>query len=63
MSEQVLFHGGCHGCTQQELHGVDFCFDCQFFDADWDKPNLSNEPPSRADIVRQEVKDRHRKRR
>ena len=47
-----LFHGGCHGCTQQDKHGPDFCFDCCYFDADWNKPNLNNEPPSEADITR-----------
>ena len=40
---QVIFHGGCHGCTQQEQYGTDFCYDCQYFEADWSKPNLSNE--------------------
>jgi hypothetical protein len=49
---RILFHGGCHGCTQQQLHGTDFCFDCQYFGPDWSKPNLNNSPPSQADIER-----------
>ena len=40
-----IFHGGCLSCTQQEKHGINFCYDCQFFDADWNKPNLSNSKP------------------
>ena len=53
-----LFHGGCHGCTQQEKHGTDFCYDCKFFDADWNKPDLSNCPPSKSDIERDRVVER-----
>lgn len=48
----IIFHGGCHGCTQQQRNGVDFCFDCCYFSADWKKPNLNNRPPSDADLAR-----------
>jgi hypothetical protein len=51
----ITFHGGCHGCTQQEGHGTDFCFDCCYFGPDWDKPSLNNRPPSPADLERQRV--------
>ena len=57
MSQQFLFHGGCHGCTQQELHGTEFCYDCQYFDAKWDKPNLNNKPPNEVDIERERIKN------
>ncbi len=45
----INFHSGCHGCTQQYKHGIDFCFDCCYFQADWSKPGLNNEPSSPAD--------------
>ena len=51
----ILFHDDCHGCTQQDKHGVDFCFDCCYFNADWNKPSLNNKPPSEADIMRLSV--------
>jgi hypothetical protein len=38
----IHFHGGCYGCTQQQKHGTDFCFDCCYFQPDWSKPNLNN---------------------
>jgi len=54
--KMYVFHGGCHGCTQQERNGVEFCVGCQFFDTDWGLPNLNNRPPSREDIKRAELK-------
>lgn len=57
--EGVLFHGGCHGCTQQkgQPNGVYFCKDrCQYFEADWSKPNMNNAPPSLADRVKEAMK-------
>tara|TARA_R100001244_G_scaffold36527_1_gene33469 strand:- start:2379 stop:2588 length:210 start_codon:yes stop_codon:yes gene_type:complete len=56
---QVIFHGGCHGCTQQLFEGVDFCRGCQYFDADWSLPSLNNEEPSSADLIRIEIKRKH----
>lgn len=35
-----IFHGACHGCVQQNKHGVAYCAGCQNFDANWSKPNL-----------------------
>lgn len=55
MKNQVIFHSGCFGCTQQELHDVEFCYDCRYFNAEWDKPDLSNRPPNHVDIIRAEV--------
>ena len=54
----IVFHGGCNKCTQQLIHGVDFCYNCQFFEADWSKPDLNNRKPTKAEIVRKEVKER-----
>ena len=50
------FHGGCESCTQQEINNVYFCYDCQYFDADWKKPNLNNRPESATEIMRKKVK-------
>lgn len=33
------YHGGCHGCMQDKNR----CEDCQFYDAEWDKPDLKVE--------------------
>jgi hypothetical protein len=52
----ILFHGGCHGCTQQQLHNTEFCYDCQYFEADWSKPSLNNEPPNEAELERRRVR-------
>ena len=54
----ILFHGGCHDCTQQDKHSTDFCYDCCYFNADWSKPNLNNRPPSQCEIERKNVIER-----
>lgn len=54
----IVFHGGCFKCTQQKEEGVDFCYDCRYFEADWDKPNLNNRPHNLVEIIREEVKYR-----
>ena len=36
-----IFHGGCLRCKSQEKHGIRRCLGCQYFEADWDKPDLS----------------------
>jgi len=54
----VRFHGACVGCTQQEEHNIDFCYDCQNFEAKWHKPSLSNAPPSESEVAREEVKNK-----
>lgn len=38
-----IFHGGCHGCTMQQKKGLGYCVQCQYFDANWDLPDLNNE--------------------
>jgi len=50
-----LFHGGCHGCTQQDIHEVEYCMGCCYFDADWSLPNLSNKPLTNAEEKRREL--------
>ena len=58
MSKIVLFHGGCVRCTQQLKHDLDFCYDCQYFEADWSKRDLSEKPETEAQRVRIEVRVR-----
>lgn len=53
ITEKVIFHGGCDGCTQQELNGIRFCKGCQFFAPDWNLPDLNNSPPDYGDVVRE----------
>ena len=55
----TIFHGGCHDCTQQEINGIDFCVRCCCFDADWNFPNLNNREPSRSDLERARLKEKH----
>jgi hypothetical protein len=40
--EVYIFHGMCHGCTQQILKGIDFCSACQGANADWTRPDWNN---------------------
>ncbi len=51
-----IFHGGCHGCTQQDEKGTEYCVGCCHFEPDWTLPNLSNKPPSPADRERERIK-------
>lgn len=53
--KQLIFHGGCHGCTQQQLNGLEYCHGCQYFDADWRLPSLNNEYPDEAEIYRARI--------
>jgi len=57
----IMFHGGCHNCTNQITKGIDFCRLCQFFDVEWHKPNLNSAKASEATIARAEVLDRYDK--
>ena len=57
MIELVSFHGGCDICTQQTIHnGYEFCMKCQNFDADWDLPDLNNRPPTKAEMIKTELR-------
>lgn len=51
----ILFHGGCHGCTQQQLNGIRFCTGCQYFAGDWALEDLNNAEPSYSDVVREAI--------
>lgn len=59
-TKQIIFHGGCHGCTRQETKGVNGCYDCCYFDANWNKPDLNNRPPDEAELIRRRVKKARR---
>jgi hypothetical protein len=53
----IYFHGGCLGCTQQQVQkSYTFCQGCQYFDANWDLPNLNNRPPTKAELLREKIK-------
>jgi hypothetical protein len=54
--KQMVFHGGCHGCTQQQIHSISFCQNCCYFDTDWELPNLNNAYPTDAEIYVAKVK-------
>lgn len=56
-----IFHGGCVGCTQQSERGVDFCHNCQYFDADWSKKDLSKYLKTPADFERERIKVKYEK--
>lgn len=54
------FHGGCFGCTRQDIQGTEFCMGCCYFDADWDLPSLNNKPLSAAEAERLRLKSEGR---
>jgi hypothetical protein len=43
--DSVSFHGGCQGCIFRQGNAsgdparFEFCSGCQYFDANWNKPN------------------------
>lgn len=39
--DKIIFHGGCLNCVSQEITGVGRCLGCQYFRADWNKPDLN----------------------
>jgi hypothetical protein len=53
----ILFHGGCHGCTQQEINSVEICVKCCFFLPDWDLPDLNNRPLTKEEIIRKKTRN------
>lgn len=57
----MVFHGGCLGCTQQEIH-PDFskCRVCCYFDAEWRLKSQNNKPPTEAEIKRKQLKKKWR---
>jgi hypothetical protein len=42
VKEHIQFHGGCGGCTTPLETGLGTCTLCQYFDAEWNLPNLNN---------------------
>lgn len=32
MDGQIIFHGGCRGCTMQTKEGLGYCVGCKYFD-------------------------------
>ena len=41
VNSMIVFHGGCLSCKSQQWHGIDRCIGCQYFKADWNKPDLN----------------------
>ena len=57
MKDQIIFHGGCNGCTVQSSDiGTVACMRCQYFEADWTLPNLNNKPATKSEIERDRLK-------
>lgn len=40
-TDKIVFHGGCQSCDSQMKFGIMRCKGCQYFQADWSKPDLS----------------------
>jgi len=36
-----IFHGGCLPCYSQEIYGTARCKGCQYYEPDWDLPDLT----------------------
>ena len=51
----IKFHGGCTGCTKQKKQPIDLCYDCCYFNSEWDKPDLNNKPETMVDRVRETI--------
>jgi len=52
----VMFHGGCHGCSQQvKTNSYAACKRCRYLGANWSLPNMNNEPASKADLIRSQL--------
>lgn len=41
-SPKVIFHGGCHGCSMQDKHGIAYCTGCKYFECNWNLPDLND---------------------
>lgn len=39
--EKLIFHAGCMGCQSPKIYGPSRCYDCQYFLAEWSKPDRS----------------------
>ena len=37
-----ILHGGCIGCSMQDTKGIGYCIDCQYFECNWDLPDLND---------------------
>jgi len=42
VKEYIQFHGGCSGCITPLVSGLGECTMCQYFDAEWNLPNLNS---------------------
>jgi hypothetical protein len=53
LKKPTIWHGGCIGCIEQKRKGMNYCLGCQYFDAQWEKPDLSK---TEGDLMKQEIK-------
>lgn len=49
--DKKVFHGGCVTCVAQSFEGVKRCIGCMYFEADWNKPDLSYDMVNRLERV------------
>ena len=56
-----IFHGGCHSCISQTLHGIERCEGCQYYEPNWDKPNLYLAKPKNLLDIMDESRERFNK--
>ena len=41
VKDNIIFHGGCKGCLSQQTNDIERCYDCMYFRANWNKPDLT----------------------
>lgn len=55
---KMVFHGGCLSCDSQAIKKLSRCKGCQYFRADWSKPDLKlNGEEYKKEILRAKLKD------
>ena len=55
LTKRVIFHGGCLDCTTRLMKLDKFvCTGCQYFNANWDKEDLSNNRYKSKDEIKRE---------
>lgn len=52
---ETIFHGGCIGCLTQAKIGVLGCKKCQYFEANWELPDLSTRNKTEADKIKESI--------
>jgi hypothetical protein len=58
-TNMIIFHGGCHDCNMQIMHGKRYCIRCMYFDPDWSLPDLNDTHKNiyiNIDKIKEEIK-------